>query len=93
MKLIRWFVVIVKFETLCFHSEFFFLILQKLMIYLILIFILYLGQSKSSENDTLISYKKRKETFSLYILIEKRMLYFSILFDHTSAKIIRIKFQ
>ena len=45
----------------------------------------YLGHTKSSGSGTLIPYRKLKETFFLYSLIEKRMLYFSMVFDHTST--------
>jgi hypothetical protein len=53
----------------------------------------YLGQSKSSGEGSVVSYKKIREIFSLYNLIEKRMLYFFMLFDHTSINIIILKFR
>jgi hypothetical protein len=52
-----------------------------------------LGQSKSSGEGIVIPYKELYETFFLYSLIEKRMLYFSMLFHHTSTNIIIIKFR
>jgi hypothetical protein len=53
----------------------------------------YLGQSKSSVVTILFPYRKLKEIFFFHIVIEKRMLYFSMLFDHTSTNIIIIKFR
>ena len=53
-----------------------FIVLNKIYVYL--------GQSKSTDGGTVISYKKLQETFSVYSLQEKRMVYFSMLFDHTS---------
>jgi len=43
----------------------------------------YLGHTKSSERDTLFSYRRLEEIFFLYSLIEKRLVYFSMLFDHS----------
>src|ERR1700722_17624060 len=54
---------------------------------------IYLGHIKSSDSDTFILYKKLKETFFLHSLIEKRMLYFSVLFDHTFTNILKIKLR
>jgi hypothetical protein len=48
----------------------------------------YLGVSKSSVGGTLFSYRKLEEIFFYYGVIEQMMLYFSMLFDHTSTNII-----
>jgi hypothetical protein len=51
----------------------------------------YLGVSKSSSNDILVSRSKLDKSFFLHRMIEKKMLLLSILFDHTLIDIITIK--
>ena len=41
----------------------------------------YLGQSKSSESNTLVPHSMFKKSFLLYRVIEKTMLYLSVIFD------------
>ena len=48
----------------------------------------YLGQSKSSESDALISHLTLEKPFVLYGVIEKPMLCLSVVFDHSSTNII-----
>ena len=50
-------------------------------------------QSKSSGPGTLFSYNKLIEIFSLYEMIEKTKLYFSILSDRFLTANITIKFR
>jgi hypothetical protein len=52
----------------------------------------YLVRYKSSGGGTLFSYRKLGKVFFFYDVIEKMMLYFSVLFDHYSTNIIIIKF-
>jgi hypothetical protein len=47
----------------------------------------YLGHTKSSGSDTFLFYNRLQKIFFLYSLIEKRTLYLSMLFDHTSNNI------
>jgi len=55
-------------------------------------FSIYLGHTKSSGNDTFLPYIRLKEIFFLYRLIEKKKLYLSMLFDHTSTSIITLNY-
>ena len=53
----------------------------------------YLGLSKSNVASISFPYKKVKTKFFFYRMIEKMELYFSMLFDPTSANIIVINFR
>ena len=53
----------------------------------------YIGVSKSSGNDILVSLSKLDKSFFLHRMIEKKILFLSMLFDHTSGVIIIKKFQ
>jgi len=44
--------------------------------------IIYIGVSKSSGNDILVPHIKLDKSFFLHRMIEKKMLYLSMLFDH-----------
>jgi len=51
----------------------------------------YLGVSKSSDSDSLLLHSMIDKTFFLYRMIEKKILFLSMLFDRTSIDIITIK--
>lgn len=53
----------------------------------------YLGQSKSSESDILIPHSTLRKPFFLDGLIEKTMLFLSVLFDRYSTVSIVLKFR
>jgi hypothetical protein len=53
----------------------------------------YLGQSKSSESDILIRHSTLRKPFFLDGLIEKTMLFLSVLFDRYSTVSIVLKFR
>jgi hypothetical protein len=54
---------------------------------------IYLGLSKSSGPCILISYRRFKKNFFFYEQIERRLLYFSMLFDCYLTDIIIINFR
>jgi len=53
----------------------------------------YIGVSKSSGNDILVPHIKLDKSFFLHRMIEKKMLFLSMQFDHTSTNIILIEFH
>jgi hypothetical protein len=53
---------------------------------------IYLGHTKSSGSSTFFAYRKLEIIFFLYKKIERRLLYFSMLFDRYSSNVIVIKF-